>query len=263
MPPTLILTPRYTADSRAMRAAAIAAGWDVFRLGGWRVPEEFAGRELAFYGEPLLAEVIAETVPYALLEPSLDWLPALPVEYANRAVRLLPLGAARTTGGPAFFKPAGDKCFPAGVYPSGAGLPLAGELPDETPVLWAEPVAWALEMRCFVLERQVATLSPYLRHGALAEAEDGSWPATDDELAAANAFAARVLGDARVGVPPAVTLDVGIIAGRGWSVVEANAAWGSGLYGCDPAAVLPVLRRATMRRADLTDEDRAWVLMRE
>lgn len=44
MPPTLILTPRYTEDSRALRAAAIEAGWDVFRLGGWRVPDEFARR---------------------------------------------------------------------------------------------------------------------------------------------------------------------------------------------------------------------------
>jgi hypothetical protein len=39
-------------------------------------------------------------------------------------------------------------------------------------------------------------------------------------------------------------VDVGRVAGRGWAVVEANPAWGSGLYGCDAARVLPVLRGA-------------------
>jgi len=37
---------------------------------------------------------------------------------------------------------------------------------------------------------------------------------------------------------------VGHIKDRGWAVVEANAAWGSGLYGCDPVKVLEVLRCA-------------------
>jgi hypothetical protein len=42
---------------------------------------------------------------------------------------------------------------------------------------------------------------------------------------------------------------VGVIASRGWAVVEQNAAWGSGIYGCDPAAVLAVLRHAATRLA--------------
>lgn len=42
-----------------------------------------------------------------------------------------------------------------------------------------------------------------------------------------------------------VVLDIGTISGRGWAVVEANAAWGSGIYGCDPMEVLGVIRHAT------------------
>lgn len=34
--------------------------------------------------------------------------------------------------------------------------------------------------------------------------------------------------------------------GRGWAVVEQNAAWGSGIYGCDPEEVLEVLRFAAI-----------------
>ncbi|MFE2958011.1 hypothetical protein [Nocardia tengchongensis] len=49
---TLILSPRYSEDSRVMRAAAISAGWNVLRLSGWRVPEDDVIETVAFYGEP-------------------------------------------------------------------------------------------------------------------------------------------------------------------------------------------------------------------
>jgi hypothetical protein len=44
-----------------------------------------------------------------------------------------------------------------------------------------------------------------------------------------------------------VVVDVGVIPGRGWAAVELNACWASGVYGCDPAAVLGVLRQAMGR----------------
>jgi hypothetical protein len=59
-------------------------------------------------------------------------------------------------------------------------------------------------------------------------------------------------------LPPAVVIDVGRMTGRGWGVVEANAAWASGLCGCDPAAVLAVLRRAAVPVSAVTDIDRRW-----
>jgi hypothetical protein len=36
-------------------------------------------------------------------------------------------------------------------------------------------------------------------------------------------------------------LDVGIIAGRGWATIEANPAFGAGIYGCDAAKVLETI----------------------
>lgn len=262
--PFLLLTPRYTSDSRLMRLAAQETGWETLRLGDWRVPPELAERDdLAFYGEPLLAAVIAASLPYALLEPPLDWLPGLPPELRGRDVRLTTLGEARRQAGSAFFKPADDKCFPAKVYKSGAELPGRETLPDTVPVLAQGPVTWEIEFRCFVLERRVVTWSPYLRLGKLVEREDGSWPAEPEEIEAAVAFATRALGDERVELPPAVALDVGRIAGRGWAVIEANAAWGAGLYGCDPEAVLPVLRRAMVWREAVTPSDRHWIVVRE
>jgi hypothetical protein len=62
-----------------------------------------------------------------------------------------------------------------------------------------------------------------------------------------------------VALPPAVVVDVGRMAGRGWGVVEANPAWASGLCGCDPAGVLPVLRRATVPQDAVSEAERCWV----
>lgn len=63
-------------------------------------------------------------------------------------------------------------------------------------------------------------------------------------------FVGALLADPGVDLPRAVALDVGVIPGRGWAVVEANAAWGSGLYGADPHEALGVIRHATVRPTD-------------
>jgi hypothetical protein len=42
-----------------------------------------------------------------------------------------------------------------------------------------------------------------------------------------------------------VVVDVGFIRDRGWAVIEQNAAWGAGIYECDPLQVLEVLRAVT------------------
>jgi hypothetical protein len=260
--PLLLLSPRYTADSIVLGEAAQSAGWDVRRLHGWRVPPDLPGDRTAVYGEPLFAAFVAQALGVALLEPPFAWLAALPPEYLQRRVRALSLEQARQKSGPAFFKPADDKCFPAAVYPAGEELPASEVLPPSTPVLIADPVTWEAEFRCFVLNRQVAALSPYWRAGQLAQAEDGSWPASPGETTALLDFIGQLQSEERVPVPPAVVIDVGIIAGRGWAVVEANPASAAGIYGCDPAGVLPMIARATVRERELTPEDMRWVIQR-
>lgn len=70
--------------------------------------------------------------------------------------------------------------------------------------------------------------------------------AEDREL---EAFIGRLLADPRVDLPPAVVIDVGCITGAGWACVELNAAWGVGIYGCDPKAALQVIGHASVRRS--------------
>jgi hypothetical protein len=76
--PTLILTPRYTEDSIALWQAGVQRGWDVERLQGWRIPEWLAEKEVVFYGEPLLASAVSQSLNVAPLEPPFDWLARLP-----------------------------------------------------------------------------------------------------------------------------------------------------------------------------------------
>jgi hypothetical protein len=51
--PTLILPPRYTDDSVALWRAAMAMGWTVTRLQGWRITSDSPIDEPVLYGEPL------------------------------------------------------------------------------------------------------------------------------------------------------------------------------------------------------------------
>jgi hypothetical protein len=240
--PTLILTPRFTADAQSLWRAAGRLGWDTHRLATWRVPPELLGvQEPVFYLEGLFAQTIAAEFGIRLAEPPDDWLPRLPEEFRKRRVELTTLGAAQAIESPMFVKPPNDKSFPARVY---HGSELPREYDERMAVLVAEPVVWEMEFRCFVLDRGLQTLSIYLRHGVLQREHD--FAATETELATAKHFVESLLADERVVLPRAAVVDVGVIAGRGWAVVEQNAAWGSGIYGCDPESVLEVLRHATV-----------------
>ncbi len=244
----LILPPRYTPDSIALWRAAIERGWTPERLQSWSVPEELRGQPAVIYGEPLFALAVAEALGARLLEPPADWIANLPEIYRGRDVQFTTLERARCAAFPRFIKPAVEKCFPAAVYDSADGLPAPGIVPESTPVLCAEPVHWEAEYRCFVLDRRIMTSSVYFRDGELAQAEDGGWPMSDPERQAVERLAGQVLADASVTVPEAVVMDVGVIAGQGSAVLELNAAWGSGIYGCDPQKVLTVIERGCWRR---------------
>lgn len=243
--PTLILTPRFTEDAQALWRAAGRLGWDVERLTSWSVPPELlAVEEPVVYLEGLFGPTLADQLGITLTEVPEDWLPRLPWEYRRRHVERMRLGEARRLEEPRFVKPPNEKSFPAGVY-TGATLP--SEYDDEMSVLVADVVAWEMEFRCFLLDRKLRTMSIYLRHGELQRAND--FANTEREESAVRAFLDKVLADSSVELPRAAVVDVGVIEGQGWAVVEQNAAWGSGIYGCDPEQVLAVLRHASVRES--------------
>ncbi|WP_302874808.1 ATP-grasp domain-containing protein [Nocardia mangyaensis] len=209
--PTLILSPRFTDDSVLMRGAAVRAGWQVLRLSGWRLPPDIVAGQATIYGEILFAEALAGQLGLALLDVPADWLPGLPPQFLRRELRASTLAAARAHPGPVFVKPAdGRKGFAGQVYQAGAGLPSDAAYPDDTPVYMSEPVAWVVEVRCFVLHGRVLTCSPYLREGRYT---DGDWSLAAEERSAAETCVEQLLAVAPA--PPAVVIDVGLIEGRG------------------------------------------------
>jgi hypothetical protein len=256
--PTLILSPRQTADIQALATAAQERGWSVVQLPNWRAPTGIKQDDVVLYGEPLFAEIIASELGIALLQAPLDWLTTLPQQFLQRTVTYHTLGAARRLPGPIFVKPADAKSFVAQVYSHGQALPNDDIFEDYLPVLVSDPVQWLVEYRCVVIDRHVVTASPYLRAGQLAQADDESWPASTEEQAAALNFATSVLSTPSIEVPPAFVLDIGFIAERGWAVIEANSVWGAGIYGCSPEVVLTALQRGCISVTSLSAADRRW-----
>ena len=239
--PTLLLTPRQTEDAQIVWRGCTSLGWDVHRVHGWKVPAVDRA-EVAVYAEPLLATHIAQTLGLELLEPAIDWLPSVPESWRKRSVQLATMEEARCAVEPRFVKSAAGKEFDARVYVTGKDLPHGEKIADSLAVLIQEPVHWEVEYRCFVSDRLVRAAASYWRHGREPRDENGMWCA--GELVEATDFCNDFLNDPKVNVPHACVIDVGIIEGRGWAVIEFNAAWSSGIYGCDGEAVLPVLRSA-------------------
>lgn len=239
---TLLMSSRHTEDDQALWRAAIGRGWSVVRARGICLPE-IDDDEVVIYVEALYAATIAGMLGRGLLDPPEDWLVRLPQSFTKRRISLSDLREARRLTDPAFVKPPNDKSFAAQVYDSGASLPSAFD--DDMAVLIATPVKWEAEFRCSCLDGEVVTLSPYFRNGELAKATD--YQMSDDESDQATRIAEDVLRLPDLDMPRSVVVDVGRISGEGWAVVEANAAWGSGIYGCDPNAVLDVIRHATVQ----------------
>jgi hypothetical protein len=241
--PTLILSPRYTPDSAALWKAALDLGWSVERLEAYRVPDHLYGKECVIYGEGLFVSTVAESLGLPLIEPPVDWMIRLPSRYLQREVRYTTLGDVRKTLRQATFVKPGDgaKGFDSKVYASVEELPSIEAWDDDTPVIMSEPVKWEAEYRCFVIGREVVTLSVYLRAGEFMEDQD--WNTPIEELSDARNFANDGLRDESVAVPRGMVLDVGKIEGKGWAVIEANPAFAAGIYGCEPEKILKVLEQ--------------------
>jgi len=244
---TLIVSSRHTEDNQALWRAAIARGWDVVRAQGIRVPE-IEDDNLVIYVESLFAPTVAKAVRRKLREVPEDWLVQLRHTYRHREVTLSTLGEVRGLAHPMFVKPPNDKSFEAKVYERGAELPV--EFDDEMSVLISEPVSWEGEYRSFCLDGRVVAVSPYYRSGV--HAKQTNYEMTDAERSSVVEFTESVLAETRPYTPAAVVIDVGEMTGMGMAVIEANAAWGSGIYGCDPDAVLDVLQVA-VEQADKAD----------
>ena len=77
--PVLVLSPRYSPDSRKLAKAADEAGWNVERLHSWHIPDSLRERkDIVIYGEHLFGEFLQEWLGIHIVDPPDDLLQALP-----------------------------------------------------------------------------------------------------------------------------------------------------------------------------------------
>jgi hypothetical protein len=227
----LIIPAKPDVERDAVAAAWKAAGGDVLRLDRfWQRPDVSAER-VALYGADTFCLVVAQVLGVHLVSPPDDVLLQADPEVTKRTVRGVALGEALGGPFPMFVKPLVPKVFRAAVWrtPDDLRAECKGLAPD-TPVLTSEIVSVAAEGRAWVLDGQVLSCAIY----------EGD--ADPSQAAGFLERAARILP-----LPETCVLDAALVENRGWCLLEANAAWGAGLNGCDPAAAVRCIDRATRR----------------
>lgn len=201
---------------------------------------------------PNFADAVAPALGIALLEAPQDWLACLPREFTQREILAMPIREAYALRRPAFIKSPNDKGIRALVYADGSRLPGPDQVDPQTTVLVSDVVECAAEYRLHLLDGRVHTGSQYAEKGTLRLG-----PLSPDALA----FGTELLAGHGHTLPTAIVVDVGMVDGR-WAVIEANAAWASGIYTADPQRALDVILRATGRVDDVTSRDRPFLRTR-
>jgi len=186
----------------------------------------------------------------SLATPDPLWLTTLPADVLRRQVvsttlagilhgGILPpiMGVAKQAEFPMFVKSLNwPQEFASRVYMSPDDLPT---LDGSTPVLVSTVMRFTREFRFFCLRNTPITWSPYSR-GLEGMLDTQTSRGDERSLQRCLDWLTGLLPG--LGLPNAVVVDVGITAyGGDPAIVEANPAWCSGIYQCDPAKVLDVL----------------------
>ncbi|MFI5936572.1 ATP-grasp domain-containing protein [Actinoplanes sp. NPDC051494] len=243
----LILPPRLTTSAEKVRDAARRRGLDTVQLPTFEVPDGLRGDHL--HCGPEFADAVGPTLGIAELEAPRGWLAELPRVFVGRDVQLVTLGEAQQLRRPAFVKSPNDKSVRAMVYTDGSRLPGSDAFDPGTEVLVSDIVDFGTEVRLFVLDGAVHASGQYASEGRLDLATAGA-----DALA----FAADLLDAQAHTLPSAIVIDIGTVDGR-WAVIEANAAWASGIYLAPADDVLDVCLRAARPKADVPARDRPFI----
>ncbi len=221
----LLLPTKPDPERDAVADAWVGAGGLVERLDRFWDPPAFPAGRVRVYGPSTFALVVAQKLEIELAEPDPYAIVRCPPELLGRAVALARLEEAPAFPYPCFLKPVIPKQFTGKIYRYFEELQTECHgLDGATELVRSEIVTFVAEARSFLLDGVVQSCAIYEGAGSAAEAA---------------AVAAQVA--ARVPLPRAVVVDVGLLANGTWVFVEANAAWGAGLNGCDPQAVLACL----------------------
>jgi ATP-grasp domain, R2K clade family 2 len=225
----LLISDKPDPERDALAESFARRGGAIHRLGRFWDPPIFQPATIRVYGADSFCLVLQQKLAFALCTPDDELILRVPPQFLQRQLARRTLDETASLSFPSFIKPVMPKQFRGAVYPSSAGLlEECRGLPPNTGVFVAEPVSLAAEVRTFVLGGHVLDAAVY----------EGATDVTD-AVRFVTALAQAVT------LPRAVVVDVGFVVGRGWAVIEFNAAWGAGLNGCDPEKILPAILAAS------------------
>jgi ATP-grasp domain, R2K clade family 2 len=221
----LLIPDKPDVERDAVARSFERCGGVVHRIGRFWDPPSFESSTVGVYGADAFCLVLQQKLGLTLCSPSDDLILQVPTKFLNRQVTRQMLGEILPSTFPSFIKPVTPKQFRGAVYESNDALATECRgLPPDTPVFVSEPVNFTAEARTFVMDGLVLAAAVY----------EGK-----TEVAGAATFVEVFTNS--MSLPRTVVVDVGLIDGRGWAVIEFNAAWGAGLNGCDPDKVLPAI----------------------
>ncbi|MCP3135990.1 ATP-grasp domain-containing protein [Pyxidicoccus xibeiensis] len=227
---TLLIPEKADPERDTVARAWEAQGGEVLRLGRFWSPPAVDRERVRLYGNDTFCLVLAQKLGLSLVSPPDDLLLKVDPAWVKREVRGATLEQVAAETFPRFIKPLVPKVFRAAVWPGPEALAEECRgLAPETPVLSSEVVSLRAEVRAWVLDGRVRTCALYEGEASVTEAE---------------AFLADIARMAPL--PRTCVLDVALVEGRGWALLEANAAWGAGLNGCDASGAARCIAEATV-----------------
>jgi len=225
----LLISDKPDPERDALADVFARGGGPVHRIGRFWDPPALDPATVRVYGADSFCLVLQQKLGFGLCSPADDLLLQVPPRFLQRQLKKCTLRTARSLPFPIFVKPITPKQFRGAVYRSEDELTQECRgLPPDTSVFVAEPVTLTAEVRSFVLGGHVLDAAVY----------EGMSKTTD-----AITFVTELAG--AITLPRTVVVDVGLVANRGWAVIEFNATWGAGLNGCDPAKIIAAILAAS------------------
>jgi len=225
----LLISDKPDTERDSVAESFAKRGGTVHRIGRFWDPPVFPPPTVRVYGADSFCLVLQQKLGLALCSPDDELLLRVPFDLLKREITRGVLSEMSAITFPTFVKPVVPKQFRGAVYQSSDELAAECRgLPPNTAVFVSEPVTFTAEARAFVLDGHVLDASIY----------EGKAEAADAEMFVTALTRVMFL-------PRAIVVDAGFVDGRGWALIEFNAAWGAGLNGCDPEKVLPAIVAAS------------------
>ena len=225
----LLIPDKPDVERDAIAKSFEQSGGTFHRLARFWDPPQFDPSTVRVYGPDAFCLVLQQKLALTLCSPNDDLLLRVQPQFLNRQLNSSSLGEISSATLPKFIKPVVPKQFRAALYDSSDILAAECRgFPPSTQVFVSEPVTFSAEARAFVLDGLVLDAAVY----------EGP-----SETTGARQFVEALARS--ITLPRTVVVDVGLLDGRSWSVIEFNASWGAGLNGCEADKVLPAIVAAS------------------